>query len=174
MPTISSSASGLSDDQEDLSGSFNEFQHARKRLKLSPPNAVNTSDRRTLSNIQTTPNPSASTRKVSVDKSLLAHVTNTSNSSTNFSSLGVDPWLVASLSTLAIYRPTLIQKACIPQILKGRDCIGGSKTGSGKTVAFAAPILQKWAIDPFGIYALVLTPTRFVRRHLILRLKHLT
>ena len=42
----------------------------------------------------------------------------------------------------------------------GRDCIGGSSTGSGKTVAFAAPILQKWAEDPYGVFALILTPTR--------------
>jgi len=61
---------------------------------------------------------------------------------------------------MAIRRPTGIQKLCIPEILKGRDCIGGSRTGSGKTVAFAVPILQKWAEDPFGIFALVLTPTR--------------
>ncbi|TVY86225.1 ATP-dependent RNA helicase, partial [Lachnellula willkommii] len=49
---------------------------------------------------------------------------------------------------MAIKRPTGIQKGCIPEILKGRDCIGGSRTGSGKTVAFAVPILQKWAEDP--------------------------
>ncbi|KAJ5577635.1 ATP-dependent RNA helicase dbp8 [Penicillium hispanicum] len=77
-----------------------------------------------------------------------------------FGALDVAPWLVGSLTTMAIRRPTAIQKACIPQILKGRDCIGGSRTGSGKTVAFAVPILQKWAQDPFGIFALVLTPTR--------------
>ncbi|PGH18140.1 ATP-dependent RNA helicase DBP8 [Helicocarpus griseus UAMH5409] len=79
---------------------------------------------------------------------------------TSFSSLGLAPWLVGSLSAMAIKRPTAIQKACIPEILKGRDCIGGSRTGSGKTVAFAAPILQKWSEDPFGIFAVVLTPTR--------------
>ena len=61
---------------------------------------------------------------------------------------------------MAIKRPTSIQSGCIPEILKGRDCIGGSRTGSGKTVAFAAPILQRWAEDPSGIFALVLTPTR--------------
>lgn len=44
----------------------------------------------------------------------------------------------------------------------GKDCIGCAKTGSGKTAAFALPILQRLAEDPFGIYALVLTPTRFV------------
>ncbi|KAI8912752.1 P-loop containing nucleoside triphosphate hydrolase protein [Gorgonomyces haynaldii] len=40
------------------------------------------------------------------------------------------------------------------------DVIGGAKTGSGKTAAFALPILQKLAEDPFGVFALVLTPTR--------------
>ncbi|OAX82477.1 ATP-dependent RNA helicase DBP8 [Emergomyces africanus] len=78
----------------------------------------------------------------------------------SFASLGLAPWLVGSLSAMAIKRPTAIQKACIPEILKGRDCIGGSRTGSGKTVAFAAPILQKWSEDPFGIFAVILTPTR--------------
>lgn len=79
---------------------------------------------------------------------------------TTFDSLGVRPWLVQALANLAIKRPTDIQKGCIPQILKGRDCIGGSRTGSGKTVAFAVPILQRLAEDPSAIYGLVLTPTR--------------
>ena len=78
----------------------------------------------------------------------------------DFDSIAVHSWLAKSLSSLAIRRPTSIQKHCIPEILKGRDCIGGSRTGSGKTVAFSVPILQKWAVDPVGIYALVLTPTR--------------
>jgi ATP-dependent RNA helicase DDX49/DBP8 len=80
--------------------------------------------------------------------------------SKTFKSLNVAPWLVHSLAAMAIQNPTEIQNACIPEILKGRDCIGGSRTGTGKTVAFAVPILQKWAEDPFGIYAVVLTPTR--------------
>lgn len=79
---------------------------------------------------------------------------------TTFADLGVVPWLSMSLAAMAIQRPTGIQKGCIPEILKGRDCIGGSRTGSGKTVAFAVPILQKWSEDPYGIYAVVLTPTR--------------
>ncbi|CAK7568111.1 MAG: Putative RNA helicase [Sporothrix epigloea] len=79
---------------------------------------------------------------------------------TTFSAISVKPWLVQSLSNMAIRRPTAIQKGCIPAILRGHDCIGGSRTGSGKTVAFAVPILQAWSADPSAIFALILTPTR--------------
>ena len=82
------------------------------------------------------------------------------DSQASFATLEVSPWLIASLAAMEIKRPTGIQKGCIPAILDGQDVIGGSKTGSGKTVAFAVPILQKWAEDPVGIYAVVLTPTR--------------
>jgi ATP-dependent RNA helicase DDX49/DBP8 len=75
----------------------------------------------------------------------------------SFASIDVAPWLVASLGSMEIKRPTGIQRACIPEILKGRDCIGGSRTGTGKTVAFSVPILQKWAEDPSGIFGLIIT-----------------
>ena len=78
----------------------------------------------------------------------------------SFATLNVASWLIASLAAMAIKRPTAIQKRCIPEILSGRDVIGGSKPGSGKTVAFAVPILQKWAEDPMGVFAVILTPTR--------------
>ncbi|KIO24480.1 hypothetical protein M407DRAFT_40019, partial [Tulasnella calospora MUT 4182] len=61
---------------------------------------------------------------------------------------------------MSIRRPTPVQAACIPELLAGNDCVGNAKTGQGKTVAFAIPILQQLAKDPFGIFALVLTPTR--------------
>lgn len=44
--------------------------------------------------------------------------------------------------------------------MTGHDCIGGAKTGSGKTIAFAAPMLTQWSEDPIGPFGLVLTPTR--------------
>lgn len=78
----------------------------------------------------------------------------------SFGSLGLSQWLVDALASVSIHRPSRIQSSCIPAILAGRDCIGGAKTGSGKTAAFALPILQKWSEDPFGVFALVLTPTR--------------
>ncbi|KAI0751574.1 DEAD-domain-containing protein [Daedaleopsis nitida] len=74
--------------------------------------------------------------------------------------MGISSVLVSALSKMAIRTPTEIQAACIPPLLGGRDCIGNAKTGSGKTIAFALPILQKLSLDPYGIFALVLTPTR--------------
>ncbi|CAG0909097.1 unnamed protein product, partial [Cyprideis torosa] len=59
-----------------------------------------------------------------------------------------------------IRTPTPVQINCIPPALKGKDVVGCAKTGSGKTLAFAAPILQQLAQDPFGVFALILTPTR--------------
>jgi ATP-dependent RNA helicase DeaD len=54
---------------------------------------------------------------------------------------------------------TLIQKKCIPEIIKGRDVVGQAETGSGKTIAFCLPILEK--INPKeGLQTVVLTPTR--------------
>ena len=51
----------------------------------------------------------------------------------------------------------------IPALLAGRDGIGVAQTGSGKTAAFALPLVQRLARDRYGVYALVLTPTRCAR-----------
>ena len=77
-----------------------------------------------------------------------------------FSALKLDEWLVRACSNLGIHSPTAVQSNCIPPILCGRDCIGCAQTGSGKTAAFALPVLQTLAKDPYGIFAVVLTPTR--------------
>ncbi|KAE8748997.1 hypothetical protein FOCC_FOCC004164 [Frankliniella occidentalis] len=77
-----------------------------------------------------------------------------------FNDLGLSPWLVRQCDLLGMKSPTEIQKKCIPRILQGEDCIGCAKTGSGKTLAFALPILNKLGEDPYGIFALILTPTR--------------
>jgi len=77
-----------------------------------------------------------------------------------FKRLGVSNWILAQLNEVGITKPSAVQTSCIPAILNGRDCVGVAKTGSGKTLAFAIPILQTLSEDPYGIYALVLTPTR--------------
>ena len=78
----------------------------------------------------------------------------------SFSELGVPSWLLTTLSTLKITHPTPVQTHCIPPILHGKNVIGCSETGSGKTIAFSLPILQKLAEDPCGIFGVILTPTR--------------
>lgn len=78
----------------------------------------------------------------------------------NFGALGISQPLVRALQSLAITEPTQIQSATIPAILSGRDVIGGAETGSGKTMAFALPILNSLARDMVGGYAVILTPTR--------------
>jgi len=74
--------------------------------------------------------------------------------------LGLNSWLVAQCRSLGLRHPTPVQSNCIPEIIKGRDVIGCAKTGSGKTAAFALPLLQLLFEDPYGIFAVVLTPTR--------------
>lgn len=61
---------------------------------------------------------------------------------------------------MSFRKPTPIQQACIPAILEGRNVMGCAETGSGKTAAFALPILQQLSEDPYGVFAVVLTPTR--------------
>jgi ATP-dependent RNA helicase DDX49/DBP8 len=82
------------------------------------------------------------------------------NSASSFPELGISPWLTSSCSSMKVIKPTLVQSSCIPSILQGRDVIACSQTGSGKTVAFAIPILEKLSQDPYGIYAVVLTASR--------------
>ncbi|XP_053974772.1 probable ATP-dependent RNA helicase DDX49 [Hylaeus volcanicus] len=77
-----------------------------------------------------------------------------------FSELNLSSWIVKQCNSMGLKKPTPIQENCIPKILAGNDCIGCAKTGSGKTLAFALPILQKLSEDPYGIFALILTPTR--------------
>ncbi|KAM5194444.1 putative ATP-dependent RNA helicase DDX49 [Mantella aurantiaca] len=77
-----------------------------------------------------------------------------------FARLGLSSWLIEQCRQVGICKPNPVQESCIPPILEGRDCMGCAKTGSGKTAAFVLPILQKLSEDPFGIFCLVLTPTR--------------
>nr|XP_034171328.1 probable ATP-dependent RNA helicase DDX49 [Osmia lignaria] len=77
-----------------------------------------------------------------------------------FADLNLSSWLINQCNFMGLKNPTPIQQNCIPRIVAGDDCIGCAKTGSGKTLAFALPILQKLSEDPYGIYALILTPTR--------------
>ncbi|RKY18316.1 MAG: ATP-dependent RNA helicase DbpA [Planctomycetota bacterium] len=77
-----------------------------------------------------------------------------------FSDLELAPALLTVVEELGYSQPTAVQAASIPALLAGRDLIGKSKTGSGKTAAFGLPILQRLDLKPRGLQALVLCPTR--------------
>jgi len=78
----------------------------------------------------------------------------------DFLKLGLSEGICSGLSNIGIKCPTEIQSKCTPLILKGNDVIGTARTGNGKTAAFTLPILHLLSRDPYGIFALCLTPTR--------------
>ncbi|MFN7149080.1 MAG: DEAD/DEAH box helicase [Microthrixaceae bacterium] len=79
-----------------------------------------------------------------------------------FRALGLRHELTNELAQLGYEEPTPIQRAAIPEVVAGRDVLGKAATGTGKTAAFALPILQHLlaAEDRSGPQALVLVPTR--------------
>lgn len=77
-----------------------------------------------------------------------------------FENLGLEPQFVSVVAQLGFTQPTPIQQTAIPALLAGRDVIGQAQTGTGKTAAYALPMLQGLLTGRRGIQALVLTPTR--------------
>ena len=86
------------------------------------------------------------------------------SSTASFSTLGLADFLLTALSDLGYEQPTPIQQQSIPPTLQGRDILAAAETGSGKTAAFALPILQRLEQTPEVrnnlVSALVLVPTR--------------
>ena len=84
-----------------------------------------------------------------------------------FDTLGLRPELLRALADAGYQTPTPVQAQAIPLVLQGRDVLAGAQTGTGKTAAFALPLLQRLAQTPAparrapaSVRALVLTPTR--------------
>lgn len=77
-----------------------------------------------------------------------------------FGALGVDAQIVQAVHEVGYEEPTPIQRQTIPVLLEGRDLIAQSQTGTGKTAAFAIPIIQKIDPDSNATQALILEPTR--------------
>jgi ATP-dependent RNA helicase DeaD len=78
----------------------------------------------------------------------------------SFQSLGLSEAGVHQLEKLGFTTPTPIQVQAIPELLSGRDVVGQSQTGTGKTAAFSVPMLERLDIDSRVVQALILTPTR--------------
>jgi ATP-dependent RNA helicase DeaD len=82
---------------------------------------------------------------------------------TTFAELGLTPVLLEALTALGYEEPTPIQREAIPPLLEGRDILAQAATGTGKTAAFALPLLQRLpdtAPEPSQPTLLVLVPTR--------------
>ncbi|HEY9670848.1 MAG TPA: DEAD/DEAH box helicase [Waterburya sp.] len=78
----------------------------------------------------------------------------------SFQSLGLSEARVNQLEKLGFTAPTTIQIQAIPELLSGRDVVGQSQTGTGKTAAFSLPMLERIDLDKRVVQALILTPTR--------------
>ena len=77
-----------------------------------------------------------------------------------FSELGLSDQMLKSLESVGYERPSPIQAAIIPHVLEGRDVLGQAQTGTGKTAAFALPLLSRIDLKKRDPQVLVLAPTR--------------
>lgn len=73
---------------------------------------------------------------------------------------GISKPLLRAIKSLSYEKPTSVQEECIPKILLGQEVSAKAPTGTGKTAAFAIPLIELLSRDPYSIFALVLTPTR--------------
>ena len=81
-------------------------------------------------------------------------------SSVKFNSFGLSEALIKVLDEVGYEIPSAIQEQCIPHLLNGHDVIGQAQTGTGKTAAFALPLIDRIDISNNQVQLLVLTPTR--------------
>ena len=84
----------------------------------------------------------------------------TADTPITFADLALPESLLKALADVGYETPSPIQAAAIPPLLAGRDLVGQAQTGTGKTAAFALPILAKLELKKFGPQALILAPTR--------------
>ncbi len=91
----------------------------------------------------------------------------------SFNNLGLNDDIVSILHDLEITTPTEIQARAIPIVLGGEDIVGLSQTGTGKTYAFALPIIQNTIPEKY-VQSLVLCPTRELAEQILLEVKKIT
>ena len=77
-----------------------------------------------------------------------------------FIGFGLSPELLSGLAAIGFQDPSPIQRAAIPELMLGRDLVGQAQTGTGKTAAFALPLLERLDSQQRTPQVLVLTPTR--------------
>ena len=101
---------------------------------------------------------------VRIDSSVLNQIFSFSSDSLYFTSLPISKRTLKGMTDDKLIVATDIQVASIPHALAGRDILGAAKTGSGKTISFVVPMIEKlyrerWGLED-GLGALVITPTR--------------
>eukprot|EP00579_Thalassiosira_antarctica_P005053 CAMPEP_0201881726 /NCGR_PEP_ID=MMETSP0902-20130614/11941_1 /ASSEMBLY_ACC=CAM_ASM_000551 /TAXON_ID=420261 /ORGANISM="Thalassiosira antarctica, Strain CCMP982" /LENGTH=643 /DNA_ID=CAMNT_0048409989 /DNA_START=42 /DNA_END=1973 /DNA_ORIENTATION=- len=148
------------------------FQKGSKKRKLPVPLTSETNDESGSGDISSGTNkPIPTNSRPQPTPSSSNRTSNTNSLTTTFADLGLCPPLVSTCRKLGLVRPTAVQRAIIPLILNNNPTTTDGKqqhhhiltlsaTGSGKTAAFALPLLHLLSVDPYGIYALILTPTR--------------
>ncbi|MDQ0205562.1 DEAD/DEAH box helicase [Alkalicoccobacillus murimartini] len=94
--------------------------------------------------------------------------------SENFKRFGLEPFLLEALDAQGFSKPTEIQERLIPAIINGKDVIGQSHTGTGKTLSFFLPILQVIKPERQELQAIVTAPTRELATQLFNELRLLT
>ena len=78
----------------------------------------------------------------------------------SFDDMKLEKWIKKVIAYLSYKNPTIVQKYIIPEILNDKSVIAISKTGTGKTASFCLPILSELSKDPYGLYSIILEPTR--------------
>ncbi|XP_019192377.1 PREDICTED: DEAD-box ATP-dependent RNA helicase 36 [Ipomoea nil] len=136
-------------DEQDITIGENFPLFSRKKLSHKPT---------TTNSAAAPPSTAAAENPKKLDKESDSNPTATNHIS--FSDLGLSEWALQTCKELGMKKPTPVQRHCIPRILAGQDVLGIAQTGSGKTAAFALPLLNLLAQDPYGVFALVVTPTR--------------
>jgi len=77
-----------------------------------------------------------------------------------FNELGLDESILKAIDAMGFEEPSKIQAEVIPILLEGHDVIGQAQTGTGKTLAFGAPVLNRVGRSPGKIGSIILTPKR--------------
>lgn len=90
----------------------------------------------------------------------MTEINKEANKELKFEDLGLNDKILRSIKEMGFTEPSQIQKEAIPVVLDGHDVIGQAQTGTGKTLAFGAPVLEKIGTPKGEIGSIIITPTR--------------
>lgn len=140
--------SGLSSDEDD---SFNLFKSKNNNITKKNNDRLNIKENENIEKMNSKEMKNSIVNYIKDEKETKIY---------NFNELGLNKKLCSTLTGLNITEPTAVQRFCIPEIMKGKNIIACSETGSGKTAAFLLPILQTLLKEPYGVFCIIITPTR--------------